>query len=36
MNSLTGFCDDCPDHEACSTGWPCWKVKEVHENEETK
>jgi ferredoxin len=24
------FCDDCPDHEACATGWPCWKVKELH------
>jgi hypothetical protein len=23
------FCADCPDHEACMTGWPCWKVKTV-------
>ena len=23
------FCFDCPDHEACATGWPCYKVKEL-------
>ena len=22
------FCRACPDHEACATGWPCWKVRE--------
>lgn len=27
--AVKGFCDDCPDHEACATGWPCWKVKEL-------
>jgi hypothetical protein len=21
------FCDDCPDHEACMTGYPCDFVK---------
>jgi metal-responsive CopG/Arc/MetJ family transcriptional regulator len=26
-----GYCADCPDHEACSTGWQCWMVKEVAE-----
>lgn len=25
------FCDDCPDHEACSLGLPCELVKEVNE-----
>lgn len=24
------YCQDCPDHEACSTGYPCSVVKEVH------
>lgn len=24
------FCADCPDHEACMGGWPCWRVREVH------
>jgi hypothetical protein len=26
-----GYCADCPDHEACSTGWQCWMVKEIAE-----
>lgn len=25
------MCDDCPDHEACMTGYPCWKVREADE-----
>lgn len=25
------FCHDCPDHEACATGWPCAEVKRVDE-----
>jgi hypothetical protein len=28
-DEAAGFCNDCPDHEACATGWPCWKVKEL-------
>lgn len=24
------FCADCPDHEGCMSGYPCWKVREVH------
>lgn len=31
---MSAFCSDCPDHEACSTGWPCWKVKELRDNRE--
>lgn len=23
------FCWDCPDHEACATGWPCDNVREL-------
>jgi len=23
---MSAFCDDCPDHEACATGWPCSDV----------
>lgn len=26
----TPFCEDCPDHEACSQGAPCDLVKQVH------
>ena len=26
---MNGYCDDCPDHEACYTGWPCEEVKRV-------
>jgi hypothetical protein len=29
---VSAFCSDCPDHEACSTGYPCWKVKELNDN----
>jgi hypothetical protein len=25
-----GFCKDCPDHEACATGYPCEVVKRVN------
>lgn len=25
------FCSDCPDHEACSTGWSCWMVRELNQ-----
>lgn len=25
--ALLGLCDDCPDHEACMTGYPCEVVK---------
>ena len=28
---VTIYCFDCPDHEACSTGYPCWMVKEANE-----
>lgn len=35
MNA-TPFCYDCPDHEGCSTGYPCWKVKELHYKKERK
>lgn len=24
------FCRDCPDHEACMTGWRCDDVKRVN------
>ena len=24
------LCDNCPDHEACMTGYPCSIVKRVH------
>ena len=26
----TYFCDDCPDREACSSGMPCWFVREAN------
>lgn len=26
---LSPYCQDCPDHEACSQGAPCWQVREV-------
>lgn len=29
MSPSEPFCEDCPDHEACATGWPCDKVKSV-------
>jgi hypothetical protein len=25
------YCKDCPDHEACMTGFPCSMVKDVAE-----
>jgi hypothetical protein len=30
------FCKDCPDHEACCTGWPCTVVKAVDEDHKRK
>lgn len=36
FNHQTPFCPDCPDHEACATGWPCWMVKELFETKEKK
>lgn len=26
------FCSDCPDHEACSMGYPCSLVKRINEH----
>lgn len=23
------FCSDCPDHEGCMQGYPCWLVKKT-------
>lgn len=28
----SGFCTDCPDHEACATGMPCALVKTVNDH----
>lgn len=30
---VSGFCDGCPDHEACATGAPCSLVKLVQLDE---
>lgn len=30
------FCSDCPDHEACCTGYPCDMVRRVHGFEKPK
>ena len=27
---MTKLCSDCPDHEACMTGYPCELVKRVN------
>jgi len=26
------WCHDCPDHEACATGWRCDDVKEINDH----
>ena len=28
------LCEDCPDHEACMTGHPCWYVKLIDSQKE--
>lgn len=25
------FCAECPDHEGCMSGYPCWLVKKVNQ-----
>jgi hypothetical protein len=25
------FCSECPDHEACMSGYPCWWVQDLHQ-----
>lgn len=30
-HTASGFCPDCPDHEACATGWHCDVVKRVED-----
>lgn len=29
MTGSRPFCADCPDHEACASGWPCHVVKQT-------